>query len=370
MSSIIQPDVIPLLRSDEKRGILTDSLLWNLLESIPTNISIWNDGKIMYANPAFYNALGVKEGNIDELNHLVENEGYFTIHPDDFDYSPEKTEQLSGDIRKGIVFHRELRMKSRLESEYRWYNTYVVKGADEGSKVIIEIDEDINDIKAAHLKLREVLEAKEKLLEEKEWLLKEKEILLKEIHHRVKNNFQVISSLLNLQARKTENPDIKLVLDESKNRVQSMAMIHEKLYRSDEVENINIAEHLKDVVAGLIELYGGKARLIKFDLEVENILLPLDKAIPCSLIVNEIVSNSLKYAFSNYDNARILIELHREKNAFKLTIRDNGIGLPEGFDYRQTGSLGLLIVNTLIMQIGGTVTCKNEHGAYFSFAFS
>ena len=355
-------EFLPSLIVPNGNSIVTDSLLWNLLESIPTNISIWDGGKIIYANPAFYNALGVKRGSMEELNHLVENDGYFTIHPEDFDFSAENTSNVKNEIGGGIVFHREMRMRSRLESEYRWYNTYIVKGKEADSRVIIEIDEDIHDNKLANEELRKALEDKEKLL-------KEKEILLKEIHHRVKNNFQVVSSLLSLQAKRTSNKHLKLLLDESRGRITSMAMIHEKLYRSDEIEKVNIKDHIRDVVNALVELYNGKTRLVNFKFGVEDILLPLEKAIPCSLIVNELVSNCLKYAFTNFDTAEITVNMNRTGEGFLLSVRDNGQGLPENFKMIGNDTLGLLIVNTLVLQLNGVITFTNDDGAVFRISF-
>ncbi len=354
--------IIPILLNNPVKPIITDSLLWNLLESVPTNISIWDGGKIVYANPAFYNALGLERGSIEELNRLVEFEGYFSVHPDDFDFSPDNTTNLKEDLGSGVVFHREMRMKSRMDAEYRWYNTYIVKGKEPDSKVIIEIDEDINDKKLANEELR-------KALEEKERLLNEKEILLREIHHRVKNNFQVISSLLNLQSKRSSSPELKLILDESRSRITSMAKIHEKLYRSDEIEKVSMKEHLRDVVNGLVELYNGRSKLVRFTIDVEDILLPLDKAIPCSLIVNELVSNCLKYAFTDYEESSVSVNLKCFNEAFELSVKDNGKGLPEGFSIAGNDTLGLLIVNTLVTQINGEITFENNSGASFIISF-
>lgn len=355
--------IIPILLNNIENPIITDSLLWNLLESIPTNISIWDGGKIVYANPAFYNALGLKRGSIDELNRLVEFEGYFSVHPDDFDFSPDNTSNLKDELGNGVVFHREMRMKSRLDAEYRWYNTYIVKGKEPESRVIIEIDEDINDKKLANEELR-------KALEEKEHLLKEKEILLKEVHHRVKNNFQVISSLLSLQSKRSSNPELKLILDESRGRISSMAKIHEKLYLSDEIEIVNMKEHMRDVIEGLVELYNGKTRMVKFCYDIEDVMLPLDKAIPCSLILNELVSNCLKYAFISTDSAVISVSLKKTNSAYEFSVSDNGIGLPHGFKLTGGDTLGMLIVSTLAAQINGDVTFENSNGASFKITFS
>ncbi len=328
-----------------------EGLLWNLLESIPTNISIWESGKILYANRAFYDAIGIDAGNIDELNRLVDEDSYFSVHPEDLDFnSPELKKEITG-----TGFHRELRMNSRINSEYKWYNTYVVKGKDPESKVVIEIDEDIHEKKIAEEKLITAL--------------KEKEILLKEIHHRVKNNFQVISSLLMLQSRKISDKEIKTIFEESQNRIMSMAAIHEMLYRSADLEHINFRSSAEELIGRLIELYGGRSNRVRFNISANEIELSIDKAIPCSLIINELVSNSLKYAFDDYENAEITIGLEVDNCTFRLLIKDNGKGFPEGYEFEKADTLGLMIVHTLASQLNAKIEVQNNEGVEHIITF-
>ena len=340
----------------------SNGLLRNLIESIPSNISIWEGGKVLYANPAFYKSVDITQGDIEALNELVEKEGYFEVHPDDFDYSPENTNSLKNEISSGIVFHKELRMKSRIESDYRWYNTYIIKGNDPNSNVVIEIDEDIHEKKLASEKLLETLK-------EKEQLVIEKDLLIKEIHHRVKNNFQVISSLLKLKAVRTKDDAVKLILDESCTRIVSMSKIHEMLYQTENLEHINFKDNIKNIVQSLVDLYNGKCRLVYFDINCENIQLTIDTAIPCSLILNELISNSLKYAFKDWKQAKICISLTELESNFVLSVKDNGIGYPDGYESDNTGSLGILIVKTFVTQLNGKIEFISHCGAECKITF-
>lgn len=344
------------LKDDPMKGLLK-----NLFNSIPSYISMWEGGKVLYANAAFYKALGVEHGNIAELNRLVEFEGYFSVHPDDFDFNPESTKTLKSEINSGVVFHREMRIKSRLESEYRWYNTYIVKGTDPESKIVIEIDEDIHEKKLSDEKLKQTLA-------EKEDLLSDKEILLKEIHHRVKNNFQVISSLLSLQSSRVTDEVTRHVLDESRSRIISMSKIHEKLYGSSCLKYVNLKENVTEIVSGLLQLYNGNTKLVKFKFDIEEIKLTIDEAIPCSMIINEVVSNSLKYAFSDFSNAAITINAFNKNGNIILLISDNGRGYPDNFEDK-AGSLGLQIVKTFAKQLDGSVQFNNNNGAEFILEF-
>lgn len=328
-----------------------EGLLWNLLESIPTNISIWENGKVLYANSAFCESIGIEAGDMDELNRLVKEDSYFSVHPDDLDLSsPELKEEITG---SGL--HRELRMNSRIDSNYKWFNTYVVKGKDPASKVVIEIDEDIHEKKIAEENLKNAL--------------KEKEVLLKEIHHRVKNNFQVISSLLMLQSRKINDKKIKMIFEESQNRIMSMAAIHEMLYKSADLEHINFRSSAEELIGRLVELYGGRSDLVKFNILANDINLSIEKAIPCSLIINELVSNSLKYAFKDYENAEIFICLEKADGLLKLVIKDNGKGFPIGYDQDMSETLGLMIVNTLASQLAAKIEVINNNGVEYNITF-
>ncbi len=200
--------------------------------------------------------------------------------------------------------------------------------------------------------------------------LQEKEVLLKEIHHRVKNNLQVISSLLSLQFNQITDEQALQVLAESQNRLRAMALIHERLYKSEDLARIDFPGYVENLTDFLVRTYQSASGRIKMRLELEQVPLNIDAAIPCGLIINELVSNSLKYAFSNNQEGEILVRLRKQRNGeILLVIRDDGVGMKEGFDLKNAPSLGLKLVHSLVKQLGGGVEYKNKDGTEFSIRF-
>ena len=200
--------------------------------------------------------------------------------------------------------------------------------------------------------------------------LKEKEVLLKEIHHRVKNNMQIISSLLNLQTKYVLDDQLAVdVLKESQNRVRSMAMIHEKLYQSNDLAHIKFDDYIERLVSDLFYSYNIEESLIKPQLMVEDVKLNIETAVPCGLIINELVSNSLKHAFPNNKKGTVQLSLISNNDEYTLTIHDDGIGFPEDVDFRNTNSLGLQLVNNLVDQIDGQITLTKSHSTEFKIVF-
>ena len=199
--------------------------------------------------------------------------------------------------------------------------------------------------------------------------LKEKEVLLKEVHHRVKNNLQVISSILNLQSSYIKDQKTLDILRESKNRIKSMSFIHESLYQNSNFSEINFSEYIVSLSKNLVHSYGIYDYLINLDLSVGNISLNLDISIPCGLIINELVSNSLKYAFKDGDKGVIKIELFENNGYVNLIVQDNGLGLPKDINYKDTDSLGLQLVITLVEQINGTIELDNSKGVKYTIVF-
>ena len=201
--------------------------------------------------------------------------------------------------------------------------------------------------------------------------LGEKEILLKEVHHRVKNNLQVISSLLNLQANQITDQQTRAALQESRNRVRSMALIHEKLYQSSDLAQIDFASYLKGLVTYLAQSYRTNSSKVMIKTESQNVFLDIDSAIPCGLIINELVSNSLKYAFPE-NNAGCIEIIFEEptRDTFVLVVRDDGVGLPAGFDPAKTTSLGLKLVINLVQQLNGSLTMGSTNGVSYEIKFN
>jgi two-component sensor histidine kinase len=180
---------------------------------------------------------------------------------------------------------------------------------------------------------------------------------------------QIISSLLSLQTEYVDDEEAINVLKESQNRVRSMAIIHEKLYKSKDLTNINFVDYIQSLVLNLFYSYNIKETQIKATLKLENIFLNIETAIPCGLIISELISNSLKYAFPNDMNGEIIVSLKSEKDTYKLSISDNGIGLPEDINFNNIRTLGLLLVNSLTEQIDGEVTIYRNHGTRYEISF-
>lgn len=200
--------------------------------------------------------------------------------------------------------------------------------------------------------------------------LAEKDVLLKEIHHRVKNNLQVISSLLNLQSHSAGDRQVIQMFTESRNRIRSMALVHEGLYQSDDLGGIEFSHYVSSLTGYLLRSYGVHTDGVELTIDVDPVHLGIDSAVPCGLIVNELVSNALKHAFVDGRQGHITIELHSVDNGrYELKVGDNGVGIPEGLDIGQTGSLGLRLVSTLVEQLGGTMDLDRSAGTVFRIAF-
>ncbi len=200
--------------------------------------------------------------------------------------------------------------------------------------------------------------------------LKEKDVLLKEIHHRVKNNLQIIISLLNLQSGYIKDEQSLKAVKDGQNRVRSMALVHEKFYQAEELTEINFAEYVEKLCQFLFQSYADKVDQIKFRVIAGNVTLDMDTAMPCGLLINEIVSNSLKYAFPDNREGEITIELiNLPENMVEMSISDNGVGMSEGFDIEKAESLGLQLINALTSQIEGILEVSTTSGTHYTIKF-
>ncbi len=245
-----------------------------------------------------------------------------------------------------------------MSGEISWREIFLNPIFDESEKVIEVscIANDITDKKQADDNLR--------------LSLKEKEVLLKEVHHRVKNNLQVISSILNLQSSYVKDKKILEILLESQNRIKSMAFVHESLYQTKDFSNISFREYVENISRNLVHSYASTDFPPDLKLDLDNIQLNLDTAIPCGLIINELLSNSLKYAFDEKKKGKIEISIKQKENSIIITIGDNGKGLPGNIDFRNTESLGLQLVVSLVEQINGKIKLDSKKGTKFTIEFS
>jgi len=201
--------------------------------------------------------------------------------------------------------------------------------------------------------------------------LHEREVLLKEIHHRVKNNFQVITSMLNLQSRSIKDEAVLQPFRESQNRIKAMALIHEKLYQSKNFSRIAFDDYIMSITRELHISYKNISSAVRIDVQAEKIELVLDQAIPCGLIVSELVSNAFKYAFPQGESGdnQVTIGLKSRGEEVALMVLDNGVGLPDGFDPKKTGTLGLSLVTLLVEQLKGNLEISGAGGAAFTLRF-
>jgi PAS domain S-box-containing protein len=197
--------------------------------------------------------------------------------------------------------------------------------------------------------------------------LQEKEVLLKEIHHRVKNNLQIITSLLNLQSTKLQDPYLLAQFQDSANRIRSMALVHERMYRSDDLAHIDFGAYLGELSRALVRAYERFDQHIAIQVDADQVALDIDTAIPCGLLVNELVSNALKHAFPDGREGLISVEMRCvADHEVRLIVRDNGVGLPPGLNYRNTESLGLQLINSLAHQLNGSVELLDGPGTAFA----
>ena len=255
----------------------------------------------------------------------------------------------------------ELPLKT-LHGESRWYQVFLnpVSLGDEQREISC-IAYDITERKEIDRAIRSAL--------------KEKEVLLQEVHHRVKNNLQVISSMLNLQKSFVKDPETLNLLEESTNRIATMSFIHESLYRNTDFANISFAEYLQRLSANLIQSYSRSDCAVVLQTVFDEVYLSLEQAIPCGLITNELVSNSLKYAFPERSQGTITLRIQNmEEGKVELEVSDDGVGLPPGMDFAKNDSLGVYLVQALTEQIDGelvvTSTDQGRKGCSFLVRFT
>lgn len=302
-------------------------------------------GRWTFLNPAWTEITGFNVG--ESLGqHFLDY-----VHPDD----RERNRQLFAPLIQGEMSYcrHEVRCLTQ-DGGFRWIEVFARPSLDEHNR-IVGITGTLNDITARR-------EADELIASS----LHEKELLLKEVNHRVKNNMQVISSLLNLQASQVEDAAVREMFAEAQNRIASMALVHEKFYQSSDLGQIDFADYLRELTDHLQGLEVSRAHHIRLELATPPLLLGIDTAIPCGLIINELVTNAYKHAFPNRGAGRVAIALERVAGGrLRLEVSDDGCGLPAGFDLRQSGSLGLKLVNTLVCQLRGTMTVRSAGGTGF-----
>jgi PAS domain S-box-containing protein len=238
-----------------------------------------------------------------------------------------------------------------------WFSTSLqpLYGPDNRIHSVQVISRDITDIKETQIKLEQALN--------------DKEMLMKEIYHRVKNNLMVISSLLNLQSRYIKDEEARAMFKESQERAQSMAMIHERLYRSADLKHINFGDYIRKLANDLFRTYVADPSRIKLQLDVDDVMIDINIAIPLGLMVNELISNSIKHAFPGESSGEIRVKFKESDHHCVLEVRDNGVGFSPDFEPEKSDSLGLQLVHSLTQQIGGELELERDQGTDFRITF-
>jgi len=260
---------------------------------------------------------------------------------------------------KGVALQSssiEITDRKLMESEIRSLNTSLEQRVIDRTEALSRANE------ALEAEIIQRQEAEKKLQASYD----EKVLLLKEIHHRVKNNLQIVASLLNLQSRYITDAQTLAAIREGQNRVKAMALVHERLYRTEDISHISLHDYIKFLGTGLFQFYDAKRRGIRLTLEIESINVDTDTAIPLGLILNELISNSLKYAFPDGRSGDIVVNIKREDHTLTVLYRDTGIGIPADLDWKNTQSLGLRLVITLVDQLDGTVELDRREGTRFT----
>jgi PAS domain S-box-containing protein len=284
-------------------------------------------------------------------------------HPDDVQENLDALKPLmEGEISQFCLEKRYIRKNG----EVIWGNITVTLIRDQQGTPLYNLGMVVNVTERK--KAEAILRASE---EQVRVSLLEKEVLLKEIHHRVKNNMQVVSSLLSLQASAIHDPKILAPLKEIQNRVKVMGQIHERFYQSENLSKINFPEYVQGLIQDVINSYSPVSLQTELDLEIADIGLGIDTVIPCGLILHELVSNVIKHAFPNPGSHRIRIKFTADcVHQGVLTVADNGVGLPESIEPNDTESLGLQIVSALTMKLQGTLECDRHNGTTFNIRFT
>ena len=306
------------------------------------------DNKLIYISPAYEEIWGRTCSSLPEISQMWRG----TIHPED----QARVFATAENVQAGGDCDLEYRI-IRPNGEIRWVRDRAFPVANDSGEIyrIAGIMDDVTESKQA--------------VEQIKSSLHEKEVLLKEIHHRVKNNMQVITSLLSLQAKTIGDKRALEVFEDSQNRVKSMALIHETLYQSKDLSRINFAEYLQKLVAHVSRSYRIRPNAVKINLHVNDVSLPIDTAVPCGLIINELASNALKYAFPADTKGEINITFGRADDQYTLCVSDTGVGLPPDFDPEQGKSLGMKLVRMLTTQLSGEMECRNGVGTTFQITF-
>ena len=327
-----------------------------IIDSSPLGISARDqNGALLIANEAWRKIWGLSE---DEIINDFRSRKKLTFDERDDYLDKYKDEVKNIYLKGGELYIPELKLLGKKKiTQSTWISQYFYAIKDENDKVdkVVIITEDITTRKQNEMVIQSSL--------------REKDVMLKEIYHRVKNNMQVISSLLKLQSNHVKDQSTLELFKESQNRVRSMSLIHEKLYLSENLEKINFDNYIRSLGTYLFSSYSVNPYDVKLNVNASNVFLDINKAIPLGLMVNELVSNALKHAFKEGNSGEVDIRLERTRNNFILTIANDGRKFPDKIDLEQTKSLGLQLVKALAEQLHGKVILKRFPRTIFTIKF-
>ncbi len=333
-------------RNAEEKLLSSEYLFRSLTEATTAITFIIQDDIIRYINSAIEELLGYEQDWVIGM-HFQD-----MVHPASHD---QIRDILTRQQDESKPYQCELRILSQ-EDDERWFEITALPIEFEGKPAILGTGFDITNRILSEERLRASLQ--------------EKEILLQEMHHRVKNNMQIISSMLSLQGRYIQDERDREIFTDSQNRIHSIALVHEKLYQSEDLSCIDFAEYLQLLTKQLIDSYGVHTEQIKIAINASGITLGINTAIPCALIINEIVSNSLKYAFPGNRKGTITITFNRNtEGEYTVILSDNGRGLPKTLEFENTETLGLQLVRTLVQQLKGSIHLNRTRGTEYTICF-
>jgi len=335
-----------LKESEKKYHVLFDSMPMGITVSDKT-------GNILESNSISEELLGISKS--EHVQRSIDGEEWTIVQPDgtlmaDNEYASVKAlkeNRVIGNVEMGIV---------KTADHITWINVSATPIPLENYGVLVTYS-DITDQKKAQEKLQASL--------------KEKETLLHEVHHRVKNNMAVISSLLKLQANNSEDNQTKEILKESQSRVYAMSAVHETLHGTENLSEIDLKSYTSKITTSIFQAYSTDHRKVKLNSDVENLPISINQAYPLGLTINELMSNSLKYAFSDDRKGKITVNIKKQDKELELTVMDDGIGMPEDVDWKNSSTLGLKLVRTLVEnQLDGSIDMESNNGTKFTIKFN
>ncbi|WP_048190318.1 histidine kinase dimerization/phosphoacceptor domain -containing protein [Methanobacterium sp. SMA-27] len=349
--NIISGMMMDITEQNKAKNELLESedFLKNIVENIPNMIFIKSADKLNFEM--------VNKAGEELMGHSREE----LIGKTDYDFFPKKEADFFTQKDREVLQNKKLVdiLEETIETKdlgQRILHTKKIPILDkEGNpQYLLGVSEDVTELKQGEIKIRKSLD--------------EKETLLREIHHRVKNNLQIIASLLHLQESTVNDGELENILKESESRVKSMAIVYDKLYQSPNFTDINFKKYIEKLVYDILYTYGIKKGTIKAQMDIEDILLNIDTAIPLGLIINELITNSVKYAFPQ-KKGTITIQLKSLPEKMEITIADDGIGIPEDINLENPETLGLQLVKNLVRQIDGEIELDRNHGTEFKIKF-